>query len=167
MMPSTAASSTLATRASETVGRQVVESMANLLRCQPCYLATKQPKIKCRATVPVTEGGGKPSKTGENTRNSRPFPASDTAAFYNSLLGEKVANLLEQDLLPGRRRRRLCLLLQLDLVNDFYQQEQRPGDDREIDGDRHKVAPGEHRALLLRLGKRVGRHGGRQLDEVV
>ncbi len=80
---------------------------------------------------------------------------------------QRIADLREQLHLrrrPGRRRRRLVLF---QLVQTLDGKKQGKGDDHEVDNDGQEAAIGEHSALLLGLGERVGRHLRRQRDVVV
>ena len=75
---------------------------------------------------------------------------------------------MQQDLLPRRRGGGLGFLFLLtEALDQVDQREHHPGDDQEVDDDGEEAAPRQHRALLLRLGQRVGGDLARQSDEVV
>src|SRR5206468_11021061 len=65
-----------------------------------------------------------------------------------SLASEQIADLDKRHFLAWRPRR-LCLLVLLQAGLD--DEEQHPCQDDEIDRNSEKIAPGEHRALLLGL----------------
>src|SRR5687767_14789159 len=88
-------------------------------------------------------------------------------AARESLARQEIADLLQQNLLARWRRRRLCLLLSPDPLNEIDKQEQHRSDDRKVDDDGEEVSPRQHRALLLGLHEGVGSDLARQWNEVI
>ena len=69
---------------------------------------------------------------------------------------EEIANLGEQRFAGRRLGRRGCFLLALEPVDRLDDEEQHPGDDREIDELGEERAISEDRSLPFRLDQRRG-----------
>src|SRR5919112_1142078 len=91
----------------------------------------------------------------------------DASALSCKLLpSQQIANLRQERLLTAQHFGLLGLFVP-QLIDDFDEEEQRCGDDREVDDDSDKVAPCKHRALLAGFRQAVGRYAAGQADEVV
>src|ERR1041385_2558411 len=82
-----------------------------------------------------------------------------------SRLLQEIADLGEQFFLTARLRRRLMLALQR--VDGPDGQKQHESDDEEVERYGEEIAPRQHRALLLRIGKVRGGDGFRQRRKIV
>src|SRR3954463_11107938 len=82
---------------------------------------------------------------------------------------QEVADLGQQLFLLGQlwRRGRRRLVPALQLVHETDHDEQDEGDDEEIQRQREKIAPRQHRALLLGVRKVVGSDRLRQRSKII